>query len=63
MRARRRMDVQQLSLFSQAAPHNSGDCTSDTFVGPVRINPYRRHVLQMREIWAADAARRAGAAS
>lgn len=62
LRVRRRMDAQQLSLFAQPAQRDNGDYTSATFVGPLRNNPYRRHVLRMCEMRAADAARRAGVA-
>jgi hypothetical protein len=62
VQGRRRVDAQQLALFASPAHQGSGDYTSPDFVGPLRNNPYRRHVLRMREMRAADAARRAGVA-
>ena len=58
---RRRVDAQQLALFASPAPQGGSDYTSSDFVGPLYINPDRRHVLRMREMRAVDA-RTGGAA-
>lgn len=58
---RRRVDTRQLALFASPAHQGGAYFLSPDFVGPVHINPYRRHVLRMREMWAAEA-RTGGAA-
>ena len=57
VRIRRRDDKQQMALFADPTPRKEVDSTTSNFVGPLRPNPYRRHVLLMREMRAEEAAR------